>query len=220
MVGRGFWFGLGALLLVGVSVGSPARGQDAGAAPPPSTGSAPNAEDEAADFRRELRSVEEDVGDLKERVFRSKATLELLKELVIDSALSGSRLVLTHVNKLGGAYSMESVQYLLDGKSIFSKVDPAGSLDSMREINVVEMSLPPGSHNVQVNMVLRGKGFKVFSYLRTYQFKVTSSYAFTLQEGSVSSVRVIANSRGGWRNFVERPTIQYDERAETYRDEE
>jgi hypothetical protein len=160
------------------------------------------------------------VSNLKERVFRSKATLKLLKELIIDSALTGSRLVLWHVNKLGGGYSMESAQYFLDGKSVFSKVDPGGTLDSVREIKVAETSVPPGSHSLQVNLVLRGKGFEVFSYLRSYQFKVTSSYVFSMEEGKVTTIRVLSDSRGGLRNFVERPTIQYDERSEMFRDDQ
>ena len=39
-----------------------------------------DAEVQAQQFGRELRTVEEDVSALKERVFRSKATLQLLKE--------------------------------------------------------------------------------------------------------------------------------------------
>jgi hypothetical protein len=217
MVSRGFWLGLGALLLVSASAAAPAHAQEPTPAP---VGVDPSVEDANADFRRELRGVEEDVGELKERVFRSKATLKLLKELVIDSALTGSRLVLWHVNKLGGGYSMESAQYFIDGKSIFSKVDPGGTLDSVREIKVAETSLPPGSHSLQVNLVLRGKGFEVFSYLRSYQFKVTSSYVFNLEEGKTSTLRVLADSRGGLRNFVERPTIQYEERSEMFRDDQ
>ncbi len=183
------------------------------------TSAAEDAAQEASDFRRELRTVEEDVSNLKERVFRSKATLKLLKELVIDAAASGSRMVVWHVNKLGGGYSMESVQYFLNGKNVFSKVDPGGTLDTVREIKVHEQTVPAGSHNLQVNMVLRGKGYKIFSYLRTYQFKVQSSYTFKVENGKISLIRVIADSRGGLRNFVERPTIQYDERKEMFREE-
>jgi len=98
-------------------------------------------------------------------------------------------------------------------------VDPGGTLDTVREIKVHEQTLPPGQHALQVNYVLRGKGYKVFSYLRSYQFKVQSSFAFEVQEGNLSVVRVIADSRGGMRNFVERPTVRYDERVETIREE-
>ncbi len=187
---------------------------------------APSAEDaaeaaerDAVELRRELRTVEEDVSNLKERVFRSKATLKLLKELVVEGVAAGSRVVVWHINQLGGGYSMESAQYFLDGKNVFSKVDPGGTLDTVREIKVHEQTLPPGQHSLQVNYVLRGKGYKVFSYLSSYQFKVQSSYTFEIEDGKLSVVRVIADSRGGLRNFVERPTVLYDERDETIREQ-
>ncbi len=176
------------------------------------------AERDAVELRRELRTVEEDVSNLKERVFRSKATLKLLKELVVEGVATGSRVVVWHINQLGGGYSMESAQYFLDGKNVFSKVDPGGTLDTVREIKVHVQTLPPGQHSLQVNYVLRGKGYKVFSYLRSYQFKVQSSYTFEVADGKLSVVRVIADSRGGLRNFVERPTVLYDERDETIRE--
>jgi hypothetical protein len=232
------WFRSVALLVVAATLGATlARGQDPaevseGDGTPPAAVTAPSPPGtaevdttsatetaEAAEFSRELRTVEEDVSDLKERVFRSKATLKLLKELLVDASATGSRIVLWHVNKLGGGYSMESVQYFLDGKSVFSKVDPGGTLDTEREIKVHEQSAAAGPHSLQVNMVLRGKGYKVFSYLRTYQFKVQSSYAFQVEEGRLSLLRVIADSHGALKNFVERPTIQYDERTEAYREE-
>jgi len=175
-------------------------------------------ERDAVELRRELRTVEEDVSNLKERVFRSKATLKLLKELVVEGVATGSRVVVWHINQLGGGYSMESAQYFLDGKNVFSKVDPGGTLDTVREIKVHEQTLPPGQHSLQVNYVLRGKGYKVFSYLSSYQFKVQSSYTFEIEDGKLSVVRVIADSRGGLRNFVERPTVLYDERDETIRE--
>jgi len=202
--------------------GDAVAGEDETAPPPATIGGEPVARDpdtESAEFSRELRTVEEDVSNLKEQVFRSKATLKLLKELIVNSTATGSRIVLWHVNKLGAGYSMESAQYFLDGKSVFSKVDPGGTLDELREIKVHEQSAAPGAHSLQVNFVLRGKGHKVFSYLRTYQFKVQSSYAFQVEEGKLSSVRVIADSKGSLKNFVDRPTIAYDERTETYREE-
>jgi hypothetical protein len=180
----------------------------------------PDKAEEASRYSRELQTVEEDVNHLKERVFRSKATLQLLKELVIEGATVGSRVIVWHVNKMGGAYTMESIQYFLDGKNVFTKVDPGGSLDKQAEIKVHERTVPPGNHNVQVHMVLRGSGYGIFSYLRTYQFKVQSSYSFKVEDGKVTIVRVIANERGGLRkSFVDRPGVQYEERVGTLREE-
>lgn len=202
---------------------SPAPAAPAPAPAPPATGtaagatstlpglSATNAE---VEYQHELKSVEEDVSALKERVFRSKATLELLKELILEGAVGGSRATIWHVNQIGGAYTMESAQYFVDGKNVFSKVDPGGSLDTLREIKVADLAMSPGKHTMQVALVLRGKGYQVFSYLRSYQFKVASSYTFELAEQQAKVIRAYAVTDSSLRSFTERPNIKYDERIE------
>lgn len=166
-------------------------------------------------LNRELRTVEQDVNGLKERVFRSKATLQLLRELVLEGANSGSRVVVWHENRMGPAYTLESVQYFLDGKNIYSRIDQNGGLDAEREIQLLEAAIPPGAHNLQVSIVLRGNGMGLFPYLKAYSFRVQSSYSFNVEEGRATTLRVVANERGGpWRTFVDRPNIEYEEESE------
>lgn len=165
----------------------------------------------AVEFNKRLLTMEEDVNSLKERVFRSKATLQLLKEIVIQGSTSGSRAVIWHVNTLGPAYTIESVSYYLDGQSVYAKADPSGSLDSAEELKVWEGAIPPGNHNLTVNLVLRGNGFGVFKYVEGYTFRVQSSYAFVADDGHISNVRVLVDERKGIaRSFVERPNVEYD----------
>ena len=91
--------------------------------------SAPTADPAAGtDYHLELLSLEEDVNSLKERVFRSKATLQLLKEIVIEGSTTGSRATIWHVNKLGASYKVVSITYLLDGQSVYSRGDEDGAL--------------------------------------------------------------------------------------------
>lgn len=245
MMGR---FGTFPVLLAAVFLGSPALAQDdapAGAAadeaPADGGGEAPataaddapgepttapgslTEEDLAArrlqgQQNKDLLSVEQDVSNLKERVFRSKATLQLLRELVIEGATIGSRVSVWHVNQLGGAYTLESVQYFLDGKAIFSRTDTTGGLDKIDAIEVHAQTLPPGSHSLQVNMVLRGAGHGVFSYVRAYSFKVQSSYTFTVEDGQVTTVSVQLDEKGGpFTSFVDRPDVAYEETMENLR---
>lgn len=177
------------------------------------------ATDDAAvgEFSRELRTVEEEVKHLKERVFRSKATLQLLKELVIEGATSGSRVVVWHVHRMGRTYSVESLQYFLDGVNVFTKVDPSGSLGMLGDMKVHEQTVPPGEHNLQVRMVLRGNGFSIFKYLEAYRFEVTSSYAVKVEAGKATVVKVVAEDRGPFRNIQDRPSVRYEERNEDLR---
>ncbi|MFT4977418.1 MAG: hypothetical protein ACI8S6_003323, partial [Myxococcota bacterium] len=142
-----------------------------------------DAEQAAVDFNQELLSIEEEVSAIKEQVFRSKATLQLLREIVVVGSATGSHATIWHVNKLGSGYTLESVAYFLDGRSQFAKSDPTGVLDEQREFKVFDQVLPPGNHNLTVNMKLRGNGFGVFSYVKDYTFNVQSSTAFVAEEG-------------------------------------
>jgi len=213
-------------LFVASSVVRAQDGEDAGstATPAAAVDTAPAAEatakdaDEPAaegvvssDYNRELLTIEEEVHSLKEQVFRSKATLQLLKEIVVQGSSAGSRATIWHVNKLGRGYTLESVAYYLDGQGKFSKADEAGGLDEMREFKVFEGAVPPGNHNLTVNLKLRGNGFGVFSYVKNYSFNVQSSTAFVAEEGKSCSVRVVADERKGiGRSFTERPSVQFE----------
>ena len=162
-------------------------------------------------YDRELLSVEEKVHSLKERVFRSKATLQLLKEIVVQGASSGSRATVWHVNNLGKAYKLESIAYYLDGQGKFTKADAEGALDDMREFKVFEGAVPPGTHNITVALQLRGSGLGVFSYVDAYTFNVQSSTSFTAEEGKSCTIKVVADERKGvGSSFTERPNVSFE----------
>lgn len=191
----------------------PATPGGAGPLPIQSTADDDSAAESQQAFNRELLTVEEDVGRLKERVFRSKSTLEMLKELIIEGAAAGAHLSIWHVNQIGGAYSIEAAQYWLDGKTVFTKTEADGGLDDLGEIQVFQGNVNPGTHTIQVSLALRGKGFKVFSYLRSYQFRLQSSYELQIDEGKTKTVRCNATTRSGLRSFTDRPTIVYAEQS-------
>lgn len=194
-----------------LSTGSPGLAQDeAGAAA--TTEAAESSPD--ASFNRELRSIEEEVNGLKERVFRSKATLQLLKEIVIQGSTSGSNATIWHVNKLGNAYTVESLSYFLDGQSKFSKTDAEGSLDESKEFKVFEGAVPPGDHSVTVNVRLRGNGFGVFKYVEKYQVNFKANSTFTAEEGKSCQIQVVLEKqRGIGRSFTDRPNVAFETRC-------
>jgi len=173
----------------------------------------------AAEFDRELLTVEQQVDSLKERVFRSKATLQLLKEIVIEGNSSGARATIWHVNKLSGAFRLESVEYLLDGQSKFSKADPGGSLDQSREFKIHDGAVPPGNHSLSVDIKIRPTGSGVFTYARDYVINVRSNYAFAVESGKNCTVRVVVSDRGGVVNsFEERAKVDFEPKCERITD--
>lgn len=172
------------------------------------------------DFDGRMGTMEEQVNTLKEQVFRSKATLQLLREIVIQGGSTGARSTVYHINDLGPGYTVESVAYYLDGQSIFAKQDPTGSLDNATELKIWDGAIPPGSHTLSVNMVLKGNGYGVFNYVDGYTFKVSSNYAFVADEGEQTAVRVtVDEKKGPWVRYDERPTVDYELQTVSMRDE-
>ena len=124
------------------------RAQDDGGATPaaettPAPAAPPAGAADTARYDPQLGTMEERVNGLKEQVFRSKATLQLLKEIMLQGSSGGARSSVVHVNDLGRTYSIESVAYYLDGQSIFAKYDPSGSLNDSKEIMLWDGAIPP-----------------------------------------------------------------------------
>ena len=152
-----------------------------------------------------LRGLEERVNDLKERIFRSKARLILLRETVMNGVISGAKAVVIHRNEMGSSFALAQVSYSLDGAPIYNKTD------EKEEIELFNGSIVPGNHNLSVFMVYRGNGYGVFSYLKGYNVKVKSSYAFTAEEGKITSLKVVGYEKGGiTTDFKDRPAVRYE----------
>jgi len=185
------------------------------AAAPSASGALPDADEGAReeDFDRELLTIEEEVNSLKERVFRSKATLQLLAEIVAQGTGTGSRATITHVNRLGRAYRIKSLAYYLDGQSRFSQSAADDGLSDLDEIVVFDGPLSPGTHKLAVTMALQGSG-GMFSYVDDIDFNVQSSASIVVEDGASCTIKVMADEQGGMsRSFTERPDIDFDVRC-------
>lgn len=176
----------------------------------PSAAPAPDPETYGTD----LRTLEERVNSLKERVFRSKARLVLLRETVLNGVISGARARVVHRNEMGASFVLQRVSYTLDGEPLFNKTDDDGTLDGQSEIELFEGSIVPGTHNLSVSLLYRGNGYGVFTYLRDYTFKLRASYPFTAEEGKLITVKAVAFERGGiTTDLQDRPSIRFETRV-------
>ena len=163
-------------------------------------------------FSARVKTLEEQVVDLKEKIFRTKARLLLLQETVLGGDLSsGARAVLFHRNEMGSSFVLESVAYALDGAPIFTKVDVAGDLDKREELEIFNGRIVPGQHQIAVRLVYRGHGYGIFSYLEGYKFKVQSSYTFNAEAAKVTTVKIVSFEKGGLTSDLkDRPAVRYD----------
>lgn len=177
--------------------------------PPPQT------VDEQFDVR--VKTMEEQVNDLKEKIFRTKARLLLLQESVLGggSVSQGSKAVLVHRNEMGSSFKLVSVAYALDGAPVYTKVDVDGDLDKREEFEIFNGRIVPGQHQIAVKYEFRGHGYGIFSYLEGYKFGVQSSYTFDAEAGKVTTVKIVAYEKGSIAtDLKDRPAVRYDlERA-------
>jgi|GEM_PF-2002620 len=185
--------------------------EDEAAEEPAAAAPAADADPEISIFR-ELKTVEADVNQLKEKVFRSKARLLLLEEKVIRGVVSGAKTVIRHVNNLGPAYALESVTYYFDGNPIYqaTEVGSNGELSKTKKAEIFEANIPPGNHTLSATGVIKGRGAGLFEYLSDYSFQFSASYSFVAPDGQTSRIDAVMFKKGGpMADYVEGPTVEF-----------
>jgi 3-oxoacyl-ACP reductase-like protein len=174
------------------------------AAPPPAPPAAAAAAADAADL--EVKSLEERVNELKERIHRSKARLQGLQEMAIGGDLAaGAKAAIVHRNEMGASFVLESATFALDGAPVYARSDAGGELDRRDEIPVFEGRLAPGSHQLAVRLVYRGRG----GGGEAPRIKVQSAYTFLAEAGKLTRLAVVAVEKGG-ADIRDRPSVRYD----------
>jgi hypothetical protein len=157
-----------------------------------------------------LRSLEKNVNELKEQIFRTKARLNLLKETVLGGVIGASRAVIRHKNEMGSSFRLIKAIYGLDGVQIYAKSDETGRLAELTEFDIYNGAIQPGSHTLSVNMIYQGNGFGVFSYLKGYKFTVKSSHTFVAGEAKTTAITVRGYEKGNiTTNLQDRPAVDF-----------
>jgi len=185
---------------------APSDAPPAAAAPAGSAAASPD----GGGYTVRLRSLEKNVNELKEQIFRTKARLNLLKETVLGGTLGASRAVIRHKNEMGNSYRLIKAVYALDAVQIFAKSDDSGRLAEMPEFDIYNGAIQPGSHTLSVLLVYQGNGFGVFSYLKGYKMTVHSSHTFVAGEAKATAINVVGYEKGNiTTNLQDRPSVDF-----------
>lgn len=218
---RGAYRALG-ILAISLVVGASAHAETAAApaaAPTPSgappapgeTTAAPAAggADQGA-YTVRLRSLEKNVNELKEQIFRTKARLNLLKETVLGGVIGASRAIIHHKNEMGSSFRLVKAAYALDGVQIYAKADDSGALAEMQDFDVYNGAIQPGSHTLSVALTYQGNGFGVFSYLKGYKFNVKSSHTFVAGDSKTTNITVVGYEKGNiTTQLSDKPAVDF-----------
>jgi len=124
--------------------------------------------------------------------------------------VAGSRSLIKHHNAMGSAFKLVKVVYAIDGAQVLAKSDDSGRLDELKDFEIFNGSIVPGSHTVSVHLEYQGSGYGVFSYLKGYHFKVRSSHTFTAAEGKLTELTVNAYEKGNLTTALQdRPALDF-----------
>ncbi len=169
---------------------------------------------DAYDYK--LRELEEKVIGLKEKVFRSKTRLLLLKERILNDVIAEAKVVIFHENDMGSSLKPVQVLYHLDGEKVYFQDDSSDILEEQESIEIFNQNLVPGNHVLAVEMIYRGDS-AVFAYLKDYLFKLRANYTFYATKGKITTVRAIGYQRGDITyDLRERPSITFDVKQVSY----
>ena len=193
---------------------------------------APETADEQG-YDLKLRTLEEKIESLKDKIFRAKQRLSVLQESVgagapdgsdkddslpddafdkspsnafFSGALANSGVRIIHKNTVGELFQMNSAVFYLDDKQVFE----LGDAPAENEFDAYEGAVVPGSHKLSAFYVFEGKGYGLFSYLKNYTFKLNDDYPFTVEDGSISEITVSPADKGAGHNFKNRLYIVFN----------
>jgi len=169
--------------------------------------------EEDEDFNKQLMDVENEVNDLKERFFKSKATLRLLKESIVQGAVQDARAKIWIRNNLGDSYKIEgSIQCTIDNVDFPTSTE--GNISSQKEYSIIDKEISPGKHFVEIKVNLRGNGRGLFSYINNYSFTVKRKGMFTAEQGDECQLIVNLYEKKGFAvSFLDKPQISFEVRC-------
>jgi hypothetical protein len=183
-------------------------------APPPAEAPAPElpsapppAATEQYDVR--LRELEEQVVGLKEKIFRSKTRLLLLKEQLLNEVVAEAKCVIVHTNEMGSNFKLIQVLYHLDSEKIYYQDENSGVLEESSSIDIYTGNVLPGNHVLSVEMDYRGDS-PLFTYLQDYVFKLKATYTFYATKGRITTVKAVGYLKDdGTHLLTDRPSINF-----------
>jgi len=187
---------------------SPEIAPSAGTAPAtPAAENSPQPGTRAYDHK--LRALEERVVNLKEKIFRTKTRLLLLKERILNDVIAEARLVVNHLDDMGGSFKPVQVYYRLDGEDLKLLDNATGALDTDDSVEIFAGNVAPGNHNLQVEMIYRGDS-AVFTYMNDYVFKLRANYTFYATKGKITTVTSKGYLKGDVTyELTDRPSITF-----------
>lgn len=157
-----------------------------------------------------LDGIEGEVSALKDKIFRSKARLAVLRDTVMSGVMAGGRVMIAHRNLMSSGFRLVRAAVILDGAQIYARSDDTGALDQEDELPIFDGNLPPGPHEVTIELTYQGQGYGAFAYLKGYTFKSASTHSFAVAESGQFKLVSKGYERGNLTTEMkDRPAVEW-----------
>lgn len=204
-------FSLTSVLALGLGTAAWAQEGAAPAATPPVPPASSGGEPILKGHQEQLLSFQERLSQLATKISVAEAKLDTLKSTVLAGVAAGARAVVIHQNDLGENFVLERAEYLLDGGVLLDKENTDGSLDRQKRFELFNGLLPPGTHEVKVNLIYRGSSFGNYTYLAGYKFKVESKYVLSVVDGRLNTLTIVTHEKPNvTEETKDRMAVRYD----------
>lgn len=155
-----------------------------------------------------IQGLEKKIDSLRGQIQDTKSMLLDLGEDISKGFVTSTKLLILHKNALGPAFSIENIEYKLDGFTVYAN-DDAKKLSAGADLVVFDASVLPGNHTLDVVYTLRGTGYGVFTYMEEYKFDLRNQYYFAAPKGRAVELTVEALDRGVGETLRDRPTLKF-----------
>ncbi|GEM_PF-6798567 len=156
----------------------------------------------------ELQRLEEKINQLRNQILDTKSKIMELGDRISQGFISGTKLRLLFTNDMGGTFAPVQVVVKLDGYPIYQEKD-ASKLEKARNMEIFTASILPENHRLDVDMIIRGKGYGIFTYMEAVKMEVSATYYFSAPRGKTITINIMPADRGSIYQLKDRPTIKF-----------
>ena len=142
------------------------------------------------DHQVRIEALQSQLDSLTGRLDVVADQVALLSETALGGTITETGARIVHKNALRSSFVLERARYILDGGILLDRTDDNGSLADADEIVLFDGGIEPGDHVLEVEIVCRGGGFGLFSYVESYRFRVSSRYTLRVREGRIHNLNV------------------------------
>jgi hypothetical protein len=159
----------------------------------------------------DMQKLEKKIDLLRGQIQDTKSLILNLGENISKGFVTSTKLLVVHNNLLGSAFEIESIEYKLDGFTVYSNNDPE-KIKASEQMVIFDASVLPGNHTLDAIYTLRGTGYGVFTYMEEFKFDMRNQYYFAAPRGKAVELLVEAVDRGTGETLRDRPALHFSVR--------